>query len=126
MTDKALDLPIVPFSSREAWEEWLAANHASSAGLWMKIAKKGSGIPTVTYDEAVDVALCYGWIDGQKGAFDTSYFLQRFTPRRPRSKWSEVNREKAQALIEQGRMRPAGLQEIERAKADGRWDAAYG
>jgi uncharacterized protein YdeI (YjbR/CyaY-like superfamily) len=119
------DLPVIPFASREAWEAWLEGYHETSDGLWLKIAKKGSGIDTVSYAEALDAALCYGWIDGQKGKFDDDYWLQRFTPRGPRSKWSKVNREKASKLIGSGEMKPAGLREIERAKADGRWDAAY-
>ncbi|MDQ3924559.1 MAG: hypothetical protein M3309_11695, partial [Actinomycetota bacterium] len=97
MTTK--DLPIVPFASRDAWEAWLEEHHAVSDGLWLKIAKKGSGIETVSYAEALEVALCYGWIDGQKASFDQDYWLQRFTPRRPRSKWSKVNRQKATELI---------------------------
>jgi uncharacterized protein YdeI (YjbR/CyaY-like superfamily) len=96
-----------------------------SEGLWLKFAKKGSGIESVTYDQAVEVALCYGWIDGQVRKFDEDYWLQRFTPRRPRSKWSKVNRQKAMDLIKRGKMKTAGLREVERAKADGRWDAAY-
>ena len=119
------DLPTIPFASPEAWESWLSENHDTSDGLWLKIAKKASGIASVTYAEALDVALCYGWIDGQKGKFDEDYYLQRFTPRRPRSKWSQVNREKVAKLIEEGRMKPAGMGEIERARADGRWNAAY-
>ncbi len=119
------ELLILPFASREAWEVWLAEEHATSDGLWLKIAKKGSGIETVTFAEALDVALCYGWIDSQRAGFDGRFFLQWFTPRKPRSKWSQVNREKVAGLIEAGRMRPAGLREVERAKADGRWDAAY-
>jgi uncharacterized protein YdeI (YjbR/CyaY-like superfamily) len=119
------ELPIIPFASREAWEVWLEEEHAASEGLWLKIAKRGSGIETVTFVEALDVALCYGWIDSQRAGFDGRYFLQRFTPRKPRSKWSQVNREKVAKLIEAGRMKPAGLREVERAKADGRWDAAY-
>ena len=119
------DLPIIPFASREAWKEWLEEQHATSNGLWLKIAKKGSGVDTVSYAEALEVALCYGWIDGQKASFDEDYWLQRFTPRRPRSKWSKVNRQKATDLIERGEMKPAGLREVERAKADGRWDSAY-
>ena len=115
----------MPFASREAWEAWLEEEHATSDGLWLKIAKKGSGIETVTFAEALDAALCYGWIDSQRGGFDERYFLQRFTPRKPRSKWSQVNREKVAKLMEAGRMRPAGLREVEWAKADGRWDAAY-
>jgi uncharacterized protein YdeI (YjbR/CyaY-like superfamily) len=124
--DEWKSLPVLPFASAEEWSAWLAENHATSEGLWIKIAKKGSGIPTVTYDEAVDAALCYGWIDGQKDSHDANYFLQKFTPRRARSRWSEVNRDKATRLIERGLMQPAGLREVERAKADGRWDAAYG
>ena len=119
------DLPVLSFPSREAWEAWLDEQHASSTGLWLKIAKKGSEIDTVSYQEALEVALCYGWIDGQKGQFDESYWLQRFTPRKPRSKWSKVNRDKATELIETGKMKPAGLREVEGARADGRWDAAY-
>ena len=119
------DLPILPFATRGAWEAWLDEHHAASEGLWLKIAKKGSGIETVSYPEALEVALCYGWIDGQKASFDDRYWLQRFTPRRSRSKWSKVNRQKATELIERGAMKPAGLREVERAKADGRWDAAY-
>ena len=119
------DLPIVPFDSQRAWEKWLDTHHATSQGLWLKIAKNGSGIASVSYAEALEVALCYGWIDGQKGSFDERFWLQLFTPRRPRSKWSKVNREKITALIEQGRMKPAGLKEVELARADGRWDAAY-
>jgi uncharacterized protein YdeI (YjbR/CyaY-like superfamily) len=119
------DLPIHSFATRGAWEAWLDEHHAASEGLWLKIAKKGSGIETVSYPEALEVALCYGWIDGQKASFDDPYWLQRFTPRRSRSKWSKVNRQKATELIERGAMKPAGLREVERAKADGRWDAAY-
>lgn len=124
MTDKQ-DLPIMPFASPGDWEAWLDEHHATSNGLWLKIAKKGSNIATVSYAEALDAALCYGWIDSQKGRFDEDYFLQRFTPRRPRSKWSRINRDKAEKLIEIGEMKPAGLREVEKAKADGRWDAAY-
>ncbi len=119
------DPPIVPFGSRGAWEAYLEERHATSEGLWLKIAKKGSGIESVTYGQAVEVALCYGWIDGQARKFDEDYYLQRFTPRRPRSKWSKVNRKKATGLIERGEMKPAGFREVERAKSDGRWDAAY-
>lgn len=117
--------PIVAFESRSEWETWLGENHETPDGLWLKIAKKGSGVSSVSYSEAVEVALCFGWIDGQSGKFDDAFWLQRFTPRRPRSKWSKINREKAEALISEGSMRPAGLREVERAKADGRWDAAY-
>jgi uncharacterized protein YdeI (YjbR/CyaY-like superfamily) len=119
------DLPIIAFASSNAWETWLEKHHATANGLWLKIAKKGSGIDTVSYAEALDVALCYGWIDGQKASFDDHHWLQRFTPRRPRSKWSKVNRVKATELIKRGEMKPAGLREVERATQDGRWDAAY-
>ena len=119
------DLPVLEFEQRIAWQSWLDEQHASSAGVWIKIAKKASGIPTVTHAEALEDALCYGWIDGQRAPHDDTHFLQRFTPRRPRSKWSEINRAKAILLIEQGRMQPAGRAQIEAAKADGRWEAAY-
>jgi uncharacterized protein YdeI (YjbR/CyaY-like superfamily) len=119
------DLPVTPFASRDAWAAWLDESHATSPGVWVKIAKKGSGHPSVTYAEALEVALCYGWIDGRKGALDDEHWLQRFTPRRPRSKWSKLNCEKAAELIARGEMRPAGLAQVESAKADGRWDAAY-
>jgi uncharacterized protein YdeI (YjbR/CyaY-like superfamily) len=119
-------LPVLPFPSAQDWESWLEENHQTSDGMWMKIAKKASGIPSVSYQEAVEVALCFGWIDGQKGSYDEQWFLQKFTPRRPRSKWSEVNVAKIDELIAAGRMRPAGLAAVERAQADGRWDEAYG
>ena len=125
MTSKKPELPILPFASCGAWGAFLEGQHASSEGLWLKIAKKDSGIESVTYDQAVEVALCYGWIDGQVRRFDEDYYLQRFTPRRPRSKWSKVNRKKATELIERGEMKPSGLREVKRAKADGRWDATY-
>jgi uncharacterized protein YdeI (YjbR/CyaY-like superfamily) len=124
MTTKP-DLPILPFASRDAWEAWLDKHHTISGGLWLKIARKGAGVETVSYADALKVALCYGWIDGQKASFDDRYWLQRFTPRRARSKWSKVNRKKAMDLVERGKMKAAGLREVERAKADGRWDAAY-
>ena len=119
------DVPVVSFGSAREWEDWLEANHSSSPGVWLKIAKKGGEKPTVSYLEALEVALCFGWIDGQKGALDDTHWLQRFTPRRARSKWSRINRDKAEALIADKRMRSAGLREVELAKADGRWDAAY-
>lgn len=118
------DLPVKPFRTAAAWEKWLAA-HREGRGIWLKIAKKNSGIATVTYAEALEVALCHGWIDGQKRGCDERYFLQRFTPRRPRSVWSKINVGHAERLIANGRMQAAGLCEIEAAKADGRWDAAY-
>ena len=124
-TEKKPELPIIPFASRDAWELWLEEHHTASDGLWLKIAKKGSGLESVTYEQAVEAALCYGWIDGQVRTFDEYYYLQRFTPRRPRSKWSKINRQKVMELIEQGAMKPAGLREVERARSDGRWDAAY-
>ncbi len=117
--------PVVAFESQAAWEAWLAEHHAPSSGVWVKFAKKASGIPTVTHVEALETALCYGWIDGQRNRFDDRWFLQRFTPRRSRSNWSKNNRAKAEQLIGEGRMQPAGLREIERARADGRWDAAH-
>jgi uncharacterized protein YdeI (YjbR/CyaY-like superfamily) len=117
--------PTLFFASQAAWEKWLAEEHAKSTGLWLKLAKKDSGIESVNYAQALDVALCFGWIDGQKDKLDGEYWLQRFTPRRPRSGWSKINCAKAEALIAEGRMRPPGLREIERAKADGRWASAY-
>jgi uncharacterized protein YdeI (YjbR/CyaY-like superfamily) len=119
------DLPIVLFASPVEFERWLEESHADSSGLWLKIAKKGSGVESVTYAEALEVALCFGWIDSQKRGFDERHFLQRFTPRRPRGKWSQINRDAAEGLIAAGRMRPAGLAEVEAARADGRWEAAY-
>jgi len=120
-----LDLPVKLFKTPAAWEKWLEANHAKSAGIWMQIAKKASGLSSATYQEALDVALCFGWIDGQKRPFDARTWLQRFTPRGPRSLWSKVNTGKAEALIKSGRMRSAGLAAIESAKASGRWESAY-
>jgi uncharacterized protein YdeI (YjbR/CyaY-like superfamily) len=122
MTTRKPELPIIPFAPREAWETWLEEHHATSDGLWLKLAKKGSGLETVSLAEALDVALSYGWIDSQAGSFDEQHWLLRFTPRRPRSKWSKVNRVKVSKLIEEGRMKPAGLREVKRAKADGRWE----
>jgi uncharacterized protein YdeI (YjbR/CyaY-like superfamily) len=118
------ELPIVLFAEAGELEAWLEQN-AGSDGAWLKIAKKDSGVKSVSYAEALEVALCFGWIDSQKRGFDEGHFLQRFTPRRPRGRWSRINREKAEALIEAGRMRPAGMAEVEAARADGRWEAAY-
>jgi uncharacterized protein YdeI (YjbR/CyaY-like superfamily) len=118
-------LPAVSFASSREWEEWLEEQHAVSLGVWVKIAKRDAGIESVHYPEVLESALCFGWIDGRREALDERYFLQRFTPRQPRSKWSRINREKAELLIASGRMRPAGLTAVERAKADGRWEAAY-
>ena len=122
---KLTELPTLPFETKKKFADWLAKQHDKSAGVWLKIAKKATGIPSVTYVEALDVALCYGWIDGQKGSFDEKYFLQKFTPRRPKSIWSKINTEKVEKLIASGEMKPAGLKAIEAAKQDGRWDAAY-
>jgi uncharacterized protein YdeI (YjbR/CyaY-like superfamily) len=119
------ELPTLRFKSKAAWRRWLATNHSSSAGIWMEIAKARTGSTSVDYAEALDVALCYGWIDGKKAAVDDATWLQRFTPRRPRSRWSRINREKAEALMAAGLMEPSGLAEVERAKEDGRWEAAY-
>jgi uncharacterized protein YdeI (YjbR/CyaY-like superfamily) len=113
------------FATQRAFETWLRGNHSSSAGVWLLIAKRGADKPTVTYPEAVEVALCYGWIDGQKKSVDARHWLQRFTPRRVRSLWSKANRAKAEALIRSGRMQPSGMAEIEQARSDGRWGAAY-
>jgi uncharacterized protein YdeI (YjbR/CyaY-like superfamily) len=119
------ELPEIAFATDAEWEAWLDRHHAESDGVWVKMAKKSSGIASVAYPEVLETALCFGWIDGRRQALDDRYFLQRFTPRRARSRWSKINREKAEALIAAGRMRPAGLAEVERAKADGRWAAAY-
>lgn len=118
-------LPIVAFPSREAWAAWLDEHHTVSTGLWLALRKKDASEPGLSYRDAVEVALCYGWIDGQAGKLDDRFWLQRFTPRRPRSIWSRVNRDRAMALIARGEMKPAGLWEVERAQADGRWEAAY-
>lgn len=117
-------LPVLSFESTEAFEKWIGA-HIADAGLWLKIAKKGSGIVTISYAQGLDVALCYGWIDGQKQTYDSQYFLQRFTPRRAKSVWSKINVGKVAELIKQGRMQSEGMVTIDAAKADGRWDAAY-
>jgi uncharacterized protein YdeI (YjbR/CyaY-like superfamily) len=117
--------PTLAFESQVTWEAWLAENQADSKGLWLKIAKKENGLPSVNYAEALDSALCYGWIDGQKAAMDNQYWLQKFTPRGRKSGWSKVNCQKAEALIASGKMQPAGLRQVEAAKADGRWEAAY-
>jgi uncharacterized protein YdeI (YjbR/CyaY-like superfamily) len=119
------DLPVLAFKSQQAWDAWLASQPADSQGLWLKLAKKSSGIASVSKPEAIDTALCHGWIDGQLDRLDDKYWLVRFTPRQSTSKWSQKNRDRALELVELKRMRPAGLSEIERAKKDGRWDAAY-
>jgi uncharacterized protein YdeI (YjbR/CyaY-like superfamily) len=119
------DLPTLPFASATAWERWLEDSHAACQGVWIKMAKKDAGIESVRYPEVLEIALCFGWIDGRREALDDRHFLQRFTPRRQRSRWSRINRQTAERLIAEGSMRPAGLTEVERARADGRWDAAY-
>jgi uncharacterized protein YdeI (YjbR/CyaY-like superfamily) len=113
------------FKSAKAFETWLKKHHATSDGLWLKIAKRGADESSVTYPEAVEVALCWGWVDGQKKGLDDRHWLQRFTPRRARSVWSKINVDKVAALIEAGRMQPPGFAQIEAAKADGRWARAY-
>lgn len=117
--------PVLTLATQDEWEAWLEHHGSSSAGVWLRLAKKSAGEPTVSYAQALESALCYGWIDGKKQSDSADYWLQRFTPRTARSIWSKVNTEKALALVEAGRMRPAGLQQIQRAKEDGRWDAAY-
>src|SRR5205085_5576787 len=117
------DRGALAFPDAAAWEAWLDEHHADATELWLAIARKTSAVRTVTHDEALDVALCFGWIDAQRDRLDDDRFVQRFVPRAPRSRWSKRNRRKALALIEAGRMRPAGLREVERARADGRWDA---
>jgi uncharacterized protein YdeI (YjbR/CyaY-like superfamily) len=123
--DMKQDLSVIAFSSREEFAQWLEAEHDKVPGIWMKIAKKASGIPTIGFEEAIEVALCYGWIDGQRDKLDDDYYLQRFTPRRPKSNWSSINCRRIAKLSEAGEMRPAGLAQVESAKADGRWQAAY-
>jgi uncharacterized protein YdeI (YjbR/CyaY-like superfamily) len=125
MTEERAGLPSIAFNDLAALERWLEAQPADSPGLWIKLAKAGSGIASVTKSEAIDAALCHGWIDGQLDKYDESFWLVRFTPRKARSKWSQVNRARADELIDAGRMRPRGLAQIEAARTDGRWDAAY-
>jgi uncharacterized protein YdeI (YjbR/CyaY-like superfamily) len=120
MSDEALR-----FASKQEFADWLERHHADMPHVWIKFAKKGTGVPSIENPEALDVALCYGWIDGVRKSLDETYYLQRYTPRRARSKWSQVNVAKVAKLIASGEMRPAGLAEVERAKVDGRWDAAY-
>jgi uncharacterized protein YdeI (YjbR/CyaY-like superfamily) len=119
------DLPRLDFAGAGAWEAWLEENHSSHEGLWVVMAKRGSSIEGVHYPEALETAICFGWIDGRRKALDEFRFLQLFTPRRARSRWSQINRDKAEALIAEGRMREAGRAEVRRAKEDGRWEAAY-
>jgi uncharacterized protein YdeI (YjbR/CyaY-like superfamily) len=125
-TNKTRDeLPILLFETQDAWASWLEAHHADSPGLWLRLAKKATGITSIDYSQALEAALCYGWIDGQKKSYDESSWLQKFTPRGAKSIWSKINREKVQRLIESGRMKPAGTAAIESAQRDGRWEAAY-
>jgi len=119
------DLQVIAFASQVKWEHWLDINHAVSKGIWLRFYKKGTGIASVYYDAALDVALCYGWIDGQLKKFDEHSYIQRFTPRRPKSMWSKRNIDHIARLTKDGRMKPAGIKEAEAAKADGRWDKAY-
>jgi uncharacterized protein YdeI (YjbR/CyaY-like superfamily) len=119
------DLPVLAFKSLQAWEDWLAAQPAGSPGIWLKLAKKSAGVPSVSRQEAIDGALCHGWIDGQLDKFDADWWLVRFTPRKPNGKWSQKNRDRALELLRLKRIKPAGRREIEQAKADGRWDQAY-
>lgn len=116
---------VIAFHDTAEFESWLADNVDRSAGVWLKLAKRGSGIASLTDDEAVDIGLCYGWISGQRKSFDEVYYLQKYVPRRPNSRWSQVNVRKVEQLVAAGRMRPPGLAEVAAAKADGRWDAAY-
>jgi uncharacterized protein YdeI (YjbR/CyaY-like superfamily) len=116
---------VIRFTDAGEFEAWLEENHHRSPGVWLRIARKHTGEPSISYAEAVELALCFGWIDGQKAREDDEHWLQRFTPRSRRSRWSRINRDKARELIASGRMRPAGLAEVERARGDGRWDAAY-
>jgi len=118
-------LPVHSFASAAEWRVWLQENHASAAGVWISIAKASTGIESVRYPEVLEHAICFGWIDGRRERLDDERFLQRFTPRRARSPWSRINREKAELLTEQGLMAPAGLEQVESAKADGRWERAY-
>ena len=121
---KAKDLSIQLFRTVAAWERWLATHHGA-AGVWVQIAKKDSGETSISQNDAIEGALCHGWIDGQKRALDERFYLLRFTPRRPRSVWSKINIAKVEQLIASGRMQPTGMREVEAAKADGRWQAAY-
>lgn len=119
------DLPVMLFATPDAWRDWLAQNHQQPQGVWLKHAKKASGKQSVSYHEALEDALCFGWIDSQKQTYDNDYYLQKFTPRGPKSIWSKINVAKAEALIGSDRMQPAGLAAIDAAKHDGRWEAAY-
>jgi uncharacterized protein YdeI (YjbR/CyaY-like superfamily) len=125
MKAPAAELPVILFATPEAWAEWLERHHAEAPGVWMRLAKKGAELTSITYAEALDEALCHGWIDSQKKSYDEQSWIQKFTPRGPRSIWSRVNRDKVDALVAAGRMKPAGLTAVQAARDDGRWDAAY-
>ena len=125
MTTYGDEAPVIFFPDAAAFEAWLEEHVEHQPGVWLKVAKKSSGIPSLTDDEAVDVGLCFGWISGQRKGLDATHYLQKYVPRRPRSRWSQVNVRKVEELLAAGRMRPAGLAEVEAARADGRWDAAY-
>jgi uncharacterized protein YdeI (YjbR/CyaY-like superfamily) len=119
------NLPVISFESSSQWEKWLVENHTQQNGVWLRIFKKDSGVASVTYAEALDEALCYGWIDGQKNKYDERSWLQKFTPRRKKSIWSKINTQHVERLIESGKMKEAGTKEIEAAQQDGRWQQAY-
>jgi uncharacterized protein YdeI (YjbR/CyaY-like superfamily) len=125
MADTYLDLPMLPFPDQKSFEKWLRKNHIETPAVWLKLYKKASGIPSITYDEAVEVALCYGWIDSQMKSLDAKSYIQKFTPRKSRSPWSAINKGHVARLIQEGRMQPAGLAVIEVAKENGQWDSAY-
>ncbi|HET8980856.1 MAG TPA: YdeI/OmpD-associated family protein [Solirubrobacteraceae bacterium] len=119
------ELPTLHCAAAEDWERWLETNHAASPGVWLRFAKRGAGEPSVGFPQALELAICFGWIDGQLRPLDSGFYLRRFTPRGPRSRWSQVNRSKAEDLIAAGRMRAPGLAQVQAAQADGRWEAAY-
>ena len=124
-TQSPTHLPVIAFEKQEDWADWLEDHHANANGIWVRLAKKASGLQSLSYDEALDVALCYGWIDSQKKGFDDQWWLQEFTPRRARSIWSKRNRQTAERLIASGEMKPSGLRTVEEAKENGQWDKAY-
>lgn len=124
-SNRKSELPTLTFKNQKAWATWLDKNHTKSSGIWLRIGKKGSPIKSVSYLEAIEVALCYGWIDGQKEKFDSSSWLQKFTPRGEKSIWSSINRGKAKVLIRSGQMKPAGMKAVELARKNGRWEGAY-
>jgi uncharacterized protein YdeI (YjbR/CyaY-like superfamily) len=119
------ELPVISFESPQDFDDWLSLNHTQEKGFWLRYFKKGSNLPTITHDQAVDTALCWGWIDGLGNKYDEISYLVRFTPRRPKSIWSQVNVAKVEKLIQSGRMKPSGMIQVEKAKADGRWEKAY-